>query len=116
MIQHLFVYGTLAPNRPNHHIMTPIAGTWQPASVKGVLHAQGWGMTQGYPALIPDETGETVAGFVFSSHELHEHWDRLDEFEGDEYARTPVTATLDDGSMLTAFVYALNAPLTRFNF
>ncbi|MBD3727066.1 MAG: gamma-glutamylcyclotransferase, partial [Moraxella osloensis] len=36
MMQHLFVYGTLAPNRDNHSIMTPINnGSWQPATIRG---------------------------------------------------------------------------------
>ncbi|MDO4440755.1 MAG: gamma-glutamylcyclotransferase family protein [Moraxella sp.] len=106
-VEHLFVYGTLAPNRPNHHIMTPIDGTWQVATTKGYLHAQGWGVTQGYPALIPDEQGEVVHGFVFSSDKLCEHWQRLDAFEGVEYQRKPIVVTLTDGQTLTAFVYAL---------
>lgn len=110
-MEHLFVYGTLAPNRPNHHIMTPIDGTWQSATVRGFLHAQGWGATQGYPAIIPDDGGDVVQGFVFSSDRLCEHWGRLDEFEGDEYTRTPIIATLDDGTTLTAFVYALTAKM-----
>ncbi|MDO4897485.1 MAG: gamma-glutamylcyclotransferase [Moraxella sp.] len=112
-MEHLFIYGTLAPNRPNHHIMAPIDGTWQNATIKGFLHAQGWGATQGYPAIIPDEAGEDVQGFVFSSDKLHEHWERLDEFEGVEYQRVLVVATLDDGKQVTAFVYALNSKLNH---
>lgn len=107
-MEHLFVYGTLAPNRPNHHIMTPIDGTWQPATAKGFLHAQGWGATHGYPAMIPNEAGDVVQGFVFSSDKLCEHWDGLDEFEGVEYQRVPITATLYNGKTVRAFVYALN--------
>lgn len=110
-MEHLFVYGTLAPNRPNHHIMTPIHGTWQNATVKGFLHAQGWGATHGYPALIGDDNGDVIHGFVFSSDKLHQHWDRLDEFEGKEYIRTQITATLDNGESLIAYVYALNPHL-----
>ncbi|WFF38465.1 gamma-glutamylcyclotransferase [Moraxella nasibovis] len=110
-MEHLFVYGTLAPNRSNHHIMTPITGIWQTATARGFLHAKGWGLTQGYPAIIPDDEGDEVSGFVFSSDELSEHWDRLDAFEGAEYQRVPIVATLDNGDVLTAFVYVLNASL-----
>ncbi len=108
MTQHLFIYGTLAPNRPNHHIMTPITGTWTPASTKGRLIAEGWGASMGYPALIADEAGEVIEGFVFSSDELESHWARLDEFEGDGYERVLIKATLATGETLEAFVYAIN--------
>ena len=51
MKQRLFVYGTLAPGRPNEHVLAPLGGTWQPAFVRGRLHAQGWGAAPGYPAI-----------------------------------------------------------------
>lgn len=109
MIEHLFIYGTLAPNRPNHHIMTPILnGIWTPATIRGKLIAEGWGATLGYPAVIPDDTGDVVQGFVFSSDDLGNHWQRLDEFEGEGYERVSVMATLENGQTITAFVYALN--------
>lgn len=38
-MQHLFVYGTLAPNQPNAHILAPINGIWQPATIHGKLYA-----------------------------------------------------------------------------
>lgn len=104
----LFVYGTLAPNRANHHIMMPIKnGLWQPASIYGKLFPNGWGLSSGYPAVIPDEQGEKIEGFLFSSPELNCHWARLDEFEGVGYNRVPVTAYLDNGETVDAFVYAL---------
>ena len=42
-LDRLFVYGSLAPNRANHHVISHVQGTWQPATVKGKLHDQGWG-------------------------------------------------------------------------
>lgn len=114
--EQLFVYGTLAPNRSNHHIMTPIVnGEWTPASVHGHLIADGgWGSALGFPALIPttspDELGKLVEGFVFSSDDLVNHWQRLDEFEGESYQRIEIIATLENGEQVTAFVYALDYP------
>ena len=110
MMQHLFVYGTLAPNRDNHAIMTPINnGSWQPATIRGHLMPDGgWGSALGFPAVIPDEQGDMVAGWVFSSDDLANHWARLDEFEGEAYQRIEVTATLDSGEQIIAFVYALD--------
>ena len=41
MIEKLFVYGTLAPNRPNEHILKQIGGSWQDAIVMGILREEG---------------------------------------------------------------------------
>lgn len=112
MIERLFVYGTLAPNRVNHHIMTPIAnGNWTPATIRGKLMADGgWGSALGFPAVVPRADGEVVQGFVFSSDDLVNHWQRLDEFEGEGYQRVEVMAMLESGEQVTAFVYAFNSP------
>ena len=110
-LQHLFVYGSLAPNRVNHHIMTPITeGQWQPATIRGYMLADGgWGSAMGYPAVIPNDNGEIVQGYVFSSEDLVNHWQRLDEFEGEGYQRVEVTAMLSSGQPITAFTYAFNS-------
>lgn len=107
-MQHLFVYGTLAPTQPNAHILAPIDGTWQPATIRGKLYQNGWGATLGFPAVIPSEDGEIVKGLVFSSDELVEHWQRIDAFEGEGYLRSEVETILENGEKLTAFVYALD--------
>ncbi|MDO4251079.1 MAG: gamma-glutamylcyclotransferase family protein [Moraxella sp.] len=108
MKEYLFVYGTLAPNRPNHHIISCIEGVWMPATTTGYLIADGWGAALGYPALIPKTQGERVQGFVFASDSLSAHWDRLDAFEGDGYERVLIKVQLDTGEVLEAFVYALS--------
>lgn len=33
MPEHLFVYGTLAPGRPNAHVLAEVPGTWRPATI-----------------------------------------------------------------------------------
>ena len=92
--------------------MTPTKnGHWQTATIKGHLKPDGgWGSALGYPAVIPDEQGEIVQGFVFSSDDLGNHWERLDAFEGEGYQRIEVIATLNTGEKVTAFVYAFNSP------
>ena len=107
MIERLFVYGTLAPGRPNEHILAGVPGQWLPATVRGHLRHEGWGAVAGYPGIVPDERGEAVSGLIFSSTELAAHWGRLDEFEGSEYRRMTVPALLDDGTVVQAQVYAL---------
>lgn len=113
-LQHLFVYGTLAPNCVNHHMMLPIQDSvWQPATIRGYLMADGgWGSALGFPAVVPalapDDSGDIVEGFVISSTDLVNHWLRLDAFEGESYQRIEVVATLASGEQVTAFVYALD--------
>ena len=83
MTGRLFVYGTLAPGRKNAHVLANVPGTWEPATVRGTLHEQGWGAALGYPGIVLSEDGTEVRGFVFSSPDLPAHWDRLDAFEAD---------------------------------
>lgn len=108
VIDRLFVYGTLAPGRSNAHMLAPIPGRWEPATVRGMLLPQGWGAAAGYPGIVLDEHGEEVEGFVFSSAELGAHWTRLDEFEGEGYERVCVSAKLGDGTRVDAYVYRLS--------
>ena len=65
-MQRLFVYGTLAPGRPNSHMLEAIGGAWRRASVRGTLHPEGWGATLGYPAIVLGEDGRKVEGSLFS--------------------------------------------------
>ncbi len=103
----LFVYGTLAPGRPNEGVLSAIGGEWQAGTIKGALREAGWGAAMGYPGIDLDESGDAVAGFVFTSDRLGEHWGTLDEFEGDAYERVLTRVTLDDGRRVDAYVYAL---------
>jgi gamma-glutamylcyclotransferase (GGCT)/AIG2-like uncharacterized protein YtfP len=103
----LFVYGTLCPDRPNEHILKHIGGSFEEASVRGILHNEGWGATMGYPALVVDPDGEEVKGFLFISKNLPKHWSELDDFEGEAYERTLTTVELKDGARTEAYVYVL---------
>lgn len=109
-MERLFVYGTLGPGRPNEHVMQKIGGAWQAARVKGKLIKAGWGFAQsGFPAMVPSEDGQDIEGHVFQSENLAAHWKTLDEFEGADYVRVLTKATLDDGEVVDAYVYALPA-------
>ena len=108
MQQHLFVYGTLAPNKPNAHILEALAGTWNKGSVKGFLKEAGWGAELGFPGLMLSPDGPTVDGYIFSSEQLNTLWNSLDKFEGSEYQRVLTEVTLENGQIQLAYVYALN--------
>jgi gamma-glutamylcyclotransferase (GGCT)/AIG2-like uncharacterized protein YtfP len=107
MTDRLFVYGTLAPGRPNENVLAEVPGTWEPATVKGTLLQEGWGAAVGYPGIVLDELGNEVHGFIFSSEELSTYWARLDEFEGDGYERVVTSAELVDGTVVKVYIYAL---------
>ena len=107
MAQHLFVYGSLAPDQPNHHVLADLEGDWVSASICGHLTEAGWGAKMGYPALVLDDDADPVAGYVLTSDELGEAWAALDAFEGDEYQRVSVRAKIRGGELVEAFVYVL---------
>jgi gamma-glutamylcyclotransferase (GGCT)/AIG2-like uncharacterized protein YtfP len=106
-MQRLFIYGSLAPGRPNEYILAGVPGSWEPASVTGTLREEGWGAAMGFPGLDLDANGEAIDGLVFSSEQLAEHWAMLDAFEGDGYIRTPAAVRLASGEIVEAYVYAL---------
>ena len=103
----LFVYGTLAPGRPNEHILGKIGGQWQKATVRGTLHEEGWGASMGYPAIVLDNDADEVEGFLFTSHSLAKHWQSLDEFEGKAYERVVTTVSLNNNESTQANIYVL---------
>ena len=104
-IERLFVYGSLRAGHANAHVLEAIGGTWQAAHVTGTLRPQGWGAALGYPALVLDDNAAPVHGLVFTSKNLQQHWQELDEFEGSEYERVLATTQLDDGGAIQAWVY-----------
>src|ERR1700704_37474 len=83
----LAVYGSLAPGKKNHHMMTGMHGSWGIAVLRGSLLNQGWGAGEGFPGFLWDGTDTAVTAQVFASPDLPEYWPRLDEFEGAEYRR-----------------------------
>lgn len=109
MIERLFVYGSLGPGRPNEHVLAAIGGSWQVATVIGTLRDAGWGAAMGYPGIQLGGDGDEIAGFLFSSEKLSEHWAALDNFEGPEYARVLTTVRLKNGTNVPAFIYVLRS-------
>lgn len=102
----LIVYGSLAPGKSNHGQMDGMTGTWTPGVVRGHFREAGWGASQGFPGLTPDPEGPEVQVLVFASADLPAHWDRLDEFEGEEYQRIVVEVMIG-GVPTPANIYAV---------
>ncbi len=107
MIEKLFVYGTLGLGRPNEYILNEIGGTWESATVTGILKDEGWGSEMGYPAICLDDDGKEVDGWIFSSNNLSNYWHKLDEFEGEAYHRVLTNIKLNNGNMVSANIYTL---------
>lgn len=103
----LFVYGTLMPNCPNGHVLENIIGKFVPATAKGELIGAGWSASMGYPGIKLDDKGDTVHGYLFYSHNLEDHWNHLDTFEGEEFTRISVTVERYDELDVDTFIYAL---------
>jgi len=113
MTYRLFVYGTLAPGRPNEHVLADIPGEWEPATVTGKLLQEGWGAAVGYPGIVLDAQGDEVQGLLFTSESLDKHWARLDEFEGEGYERVLVSAKRRDGTTVEAYIYQLGGSISQ---
>lgn len=109
MIEHLFVYGTLGPGRPNEHVLKTIGGSWESATIYGTLRHEGWGAELGYPGIDLNEHGGDVEGFLFTSENLSDHWATLDKFEGEAYERVLTKVKLKDGSKVEAYIYTLRS-------
>ncbi len=107
MTETLFVYGTLMPNCPNGHILEEIVGKFVPATVKGKLIDAGWSASMGYPGISLDKQRDTIHGYLFYSSNLINHWERLDEFEGEEFIRTAVNVQRYDEFDVDTYIYML---------
>ena len=107
MTHRLFVYGTLAPGRPNAHVLEGVSGTWEPATVRGRLLPEGWGAAAGFPAIVLDDDAPEVNGLLFCSEELAGHWERLDLFEGEGYDRVLTPIRLESNREVHAHIYVL---------
>ena len=107
MTETLFVYGTLMPNCPNGHVLEEIVGKFVPATVKGRLIDAGWSAGMGYPGIRLEEGDDTIHGYLFYSTNLINNWDYLDEFEGAEFERTPVTVERYDELEVDTYIYTL---------
>ena len=91
--------------------MAAVPGVWEPATIRGELLQLGWGAEVGYPGIVVKKDGPVVDGFVFTSDALDEHWERLDDFEGDGYRRVLTTVELGDGRTVEAHIHVLRRPV-----
>ena len=106
----LIVYGTLAPNAPNHSVIEHIKGNWDKGLVRGSLEQKGWGADLGYYAFkhTSYEEEQEIKVFVLLSDELVANWQLLDDFEGNGYKRILAKYELKNGHIGVGNIYAIN--------
>ena len=103
----LFVYGSLQPGKENAFRLERIGGQWLKGSIRGTLLDRGWGAGIGFPAVLLDDDGQEIGGYLFMSEGLDAAWPELDEFEGEDYRRVLAPVSLSNGKSVQAFVYEL---------
>lgn len=108
----LAVYGSLAPGRENHQVVSHLSGSWSKAQVFGDMLDQGWGAGLGFPAMRWRPSGEPIEVDLLESSELPEAWGDIDRFEGSGYAR--ILVPYYDGGRLVGVtnIYELADELT----
>jgi len=105
---YFIVYGSLAPGQPNYHEISDVPGVWHEGHIYGNILEVGWGASIGYPGLKWDPSGPKVSASILESNVLHQHWERLDEFEGEEYKRIIIPFHTTNGLKGLGHVYSLN--------
>lgn len=105
----LIIYGSLAPNRPNHAKIEHIIGKWSKGIVRGKLENGGWGADLGYYGYKKTNAAEdqTIEAFIIFSDELKENYPFLDDFEGADYERMLAVFELENGEVGVGNIYAL---------
>ncbi len=111
----LIIYGSLAPNRPNHSVIEHINGKYQKVKIKGKLEKKGWGAELGFLGFRHASSEEQIEieGIVLFSEELVENWQLLDDFEGEEYRRILAKYESDTGEIGVGNIYAINEAITE---
>ncbi|MFW9992900.1 MAG: gamma-glutamylcyclotransferase family protein [Candidatus Odinarchaeota archaeon] len=75
--------------------------------IHGKLYESGWRSDIGFPRIVWKPSGSKVNVYLFVSDHLPEHWQRLDNFEGEEYRRSLVPVHGDKGVIALANIYEI---------
>lgn len=87
----LVVYGTLAPENVNHHIISDIQGNWEDCTVNGHVSK-----INGLPIFVWEPRGPSLKAQMFTSSVLPSRWKQIDEFEGSYYRRILIPVARND--------------------
>lgn len=100
----LFVYGTLREHQTAHALVAPNIARRAAATMEGILYA----FPEGYPGMVPG--AGVVCGEVVWLTEVAATLQRLDAYEGNEFARVMCQVVLNSGRHLSAWIYTLADP------
>jgi len=101
--QNLFVYGTLRRGSNNEfsRLLSAQAQFLGDGQIRGRLYKITW-----HPGAIPsDDPTDWVRGEVFRLEDTSQFLSTLDAYEGPGFERVEVTAHLDSGEQLQAWIY-----------
>ena len=87
----LVVYGTLAPGKVNHHIISEIPGSWKDCIVNGHVDE-----ANGLPYFSWEPRGPSLKAQLFTSSVLPSMWKEIDNFEGPSYQRILIPVKIID--------------------
>jgi gamma-glutamylcyclotransferase (GGCT)/AIG2-like uncharacterized protein YtfP len=102
--QRIVSYGTLSPEGVNHRILSSVSGTWEKCMVLGKIEKDASGLS----FFIWDISAEPIDAQLFSSGELPEKWNSIDNFEGSLYKRRLIPVQLSDQKIRIANIYLKN--------
>jgi gamma-glutamylcyclotransferase (GGCT)/AIG2-like uncharacterized protein YtfP len=97
--ERLIVYGSLAPGGPNNFLLARLEGLWMKCVIRGRM-----GKYRGFKVFRFDPDGEEHQAWLFNSPALPRKFPDLDEFEGHEYRRSLIPASVD-GQEILAYIY-----------
>jgi gamma-glutamylcyclotransferase (GGCT)/AIG2-like uncharacterized protein YtfP len=104
-VEKLFVYGSLAPEQPNHQILSDLSGTWTNCKIIGSIMK-----IDGLQYFNWDIRGEEIEVQLFTSLGLQKKWESLDHFEGSSYTRHLITGKLPNSELIIANIYLAPEP------
>ncbi|WP_338409424.1 hypothetical protein [uncultured Flavobacterium sp.] len=104
----LFVYRNLSPEKSNKDLLNHLNGTWEKGFIWGKLYVDVLDVIPKRLGVRFDHNHEKIKGYLFSSKELKNYWNKLDILEGEAYECIKVTVFIDDGKKdIKANIYVL---------
>ena len=99
----LFIYGTLL----NQTIRDRVLGDFIPLRFVHRIYAPGWDkryiQDRDYPMLVPHPKARAWGALLGGLTPAH--WQRLNDYEGEEYSLAPITLCRPNGRVLMALTY-----------
>lgn len=106
VVDRLFVYATLREGQTARSLIANHIARFAPASTPGAIYV----FPMGYTGFVEAARPRGVIGEVLWLTELAAAFGLLDAYEGGDFARVIVPATLDSGEQVWTWIYAMSDP------